>query len=128
MIPHAEHFGNAAGFKRAPDLRRAGDALEQAGLVNRLVLRRAGENRIFAMQDCLDVDVGPLLGVVGIVAHPLAERPFRLDLARHRFAFDCDLAISGNGEAGIGSPHHVDRLAAQPTGDLDLAHLWQRAR
>jgi hypothetical protein len=53
MIPHAQHLRDAAGVERAPDLRRSGDALEQAGLVDRLVLRRAGEDRIVAEEDRL---------------------------------------------------------------------------
>jgi hypothetical protein len=35
VIPHPEHVRNAAGFERAPDLRRPGDAFEQTGVVNR---------------------------------------------------------------------------------------------
>src|SRR6266508_1826107 len=77
VIPYAEHFRHAAGLERGPDLRRAGDGLEQVGLVDRLVLRRAAEDRIVAIEDGLDVHVGPRLGVVGVVAHPFAERPFR---------------------------------------------------
>ena len=61
VVPHAQHIGQAAGVERVPDLRRAGDALEQAGLVDRLVLRRAGEDRIVAVEDGLHVDVGPWL-------------------------------------------------------------------
>src|SRR5262249_61103702 len=76
VIPHAEDLGHAAGFERSPDLGGAGDALEQAGLVDRLVLWRAAQDRIIAIKDGLDVDVGPRLRVVGIVAHPFAERSF----------------------------------------------------
>jgi hypothetical protein len=36
VIPHPEHVGNAARFERPPDLRRPGNAFEQAGLVNRI--------------------------------------------------------------------------------------------
>jgi hypothetical protein len=36
VIPHPEHVRNAAGFERAPDLRRPGDAFEQTGLVNQI--------------------------------------------------------------------------------------------
>ena len=38
VIPHAQHLRDAAGVERAPDLGCAGNALEQAGLVDRLVL------------------------------------------------------------------------------------------
>jgi hypothetical protein len=128
VVPHAQHLGHAAGVERTPDLRRAGDAFEQAGLVYRLVLGRAGQDRIIAVEDGLRVDVGPLLGVVGVVAHPFAERTFPLDLTQHGFALDRNLAIGRNGKAGIGPAHHVDRLATQAAGDVHLAHLLQRAR
>ena len=114
MIPHAEHVGHAAGIERAPDLRRAGNALEETGLVDRLVLRRAGQDRIVAVQDGFDVDVGPVLGVVGVVAHPFAERAFRLGLAGHGLALDGDLAIGRDRESSIGAAHHVDRPPRKP--------------
>ena len=43
-------------------------------------------------------------------------------------AFDGDLAIGRDGEAGIRSAHDIDRLAAQAPGDVEFAHLGQRAR
>ena len=128
VVPYAKHVGDAAGIERAPDLRRAGDALEEPGLVDRLVLRRAGQDRIVAVQDGLDVDVGPILRVVRVIAHPFAERAFRLGLARHRLALDGDLAIGRDREAGIGPAHDIDRLAAQAAGDIEFAHFGQRAR
>src|SRR3982074_3569956 len=123
VIPPAQHLRDAAAIERAPDLRRAGDALEQAGLVDRFVLRRAGEDRIVAVEDRLHVDVGARLRVIGVIAHPFAERTFRPDLTGHRFAFDRDLAVGRNWEAGVGTAHHVDRLAAQPAGNIHLADL-----
>ena len=92
------------------------------------MLRRAGEDRIVAVEDRLHVDVRSRLRVVGVVAHPFAERTFRLDLTRHGFAFDRDLAVGRDREAGVGPAHHVDRFTAQPAGDVHLAHLGQRAR
>src|SRR5262245_42553283 len=43
VIPYPEHLRHAASLERAPDLRRSGDPLQQAGFVDRLVLRRAGK-------------------------------------------------------------------------------------
>src|SRR5262249_60735135 len=60
VIPHAEHLGYAASLERPPDLRRPGNALEQAGFVDWLVLRRAGEDRIVPVKGRLHVDAGPL--------------------------------------------------------------------
>src|SRR5947208_12786909 len=80
VIPYADHLGHAARLERPPDLRGASNALEQPGLVDRLVLRGAGEDRIVAVEDGLHGDEGSILRVVGVVAHPLAERPFRPDL------------------------------------------------
>src|SRR5262249_854196 len=76
----------------------------------------------------LYVDEGPLLRVVGVVAHPLAERPFWLYLAGHGFAFDGNLAVGRDRETGVRPAHHVERLAAQAPGDIHLAALGQRAR
>src|SRR5947209_14129321 len=41
----------------------------------------------------LDADERPFLRVVGVIAHPFAERTFRLCCARHRFALDGDFTI-----------------------------------
>ena len=41
MIPDAENVRQAAGLQGFPNLRGAGDALEQPGFIDRLVLRRA---------------------------------------------------------------------------------------
>ena len=109
-------------------MRRARDALEQPGLVDRLVLRRAAQDRIVAIEDGLHVDVRARLGVVGVVAHPLAERPFGPHLARHGLAFEHDLGVGRNRKAGIGPADHVDRLAAQAARDVELADRRQRAR
>ena len=128
VVPHAEHLRHAAGVERAPDLRGAGDALEQAGLVDRLVLRRAAQDRIVAIEDRFDVHIGARLGVVGVVAHPLAERPFRPHLPGHGLAFEHDLGVGRDREAGVGAADHVDRLAAQAAGDVELADLGQRRR
>ena len=76
VIPNSEHVGNAAGFERPPDLRRAGDAFEEPGFVNGLVLRRASEDRIVAVQDRLHAHERPFLRVVGVIAHPFAEWAF----------------------------------------------------
>ena len=114
--------GRPQASERLPDLGRAGDAFEQTGLVDRLVLRRAGENRIVAVQDRLHVHVGPRHDVVGVVAHPFAERPFRLDLPGHGFAFDHDLGIGGNRKAGVRALDHFDRLAADAAGEVILRH------
>ena len=128
VVPHAQHLGHAAGVERTPDLRRPGDTLEQAGFIDGLVLRRAGEDRIMAVEDGLHVDAGPFLCVVGVIAHPFAERPFRPHLARHCFALDCDLTVGWNRKARIRPAHHVDGLATQAAGEIHFADLRQRAR
>ena len=128
MIPDAKNIGNATGIECAPDLRRAGDALEQSGLIDRLVLRRAGQDRIVAMQDGFDVDVRPILGVVGVITHPFAKRSFRPGLARNSFAFDRDFAIGGDLKAGEGFAHDVERFAAQTVCDVIFTDFRQRAR
>ena len=122
----AEHLGHARGVERTPDLRRAGDTLEQAGFVDRLVLRRAAQDRIVAVEDGFHVDVRPRLRVVGVVAHPFAERALRPDLAGHGLALQHDLGVSRNRETGVRPADHVDRLAAQAACDVEFADLRQR--
>ena len=112
VIPDAEHVGNAACLERAPNLCRAGNAFEQAGLVDRFVLRRASQYRLVAVENGLDAHERPFLRVVGVIAHPVAERAFRLCRARDRFPLDRDLAIGRDRKAGIRPAHHVDWLAA----------------
>src|SRR5262252_1124 len=128
VIPHPEHLGHPAGLERAPDLRRSGDALEQAGFIHRLVLWRVGKDGIITVEDRLDVDEGALLRVVGVVAHPLPEWPFRPDLPGDGLAFDGDFTVGRDRKAGIWAAHHVDRPATQAAGDVHLADLGQRAR
>src|SRR5262249_20565238 len=116
VIPDAQDLGHPAGLERAPDLRGAGNALQQTGLVDRLVLRRGAQDRIVAVEDRLPLHVGTRHRVVRVVAHPLAERAFGPDLARRGLAFDGDLAIGRDGKARIGAAHDLDRLAAQAAG------------
>ena len=92
------------------------------------MLRRAAQNRVVAIKDRFDVDVRPRLGVVGVVAHPLAERAFLPHLAGHGLALEHDLGIGGDRKTGIGPTDHVDRLAAQTAGDIVFADLPQRRR
>src|SRR6266446_10057822 len=107
---NAQYLRYAASVERTPHLRRPCDSLEQAGLVDRLVLGRTAKDRIVAVKDRFHVDIGARYGVVGVVTHPLAERAFLAHLPRHRLAFDSDLAIGRDRKPGVGTPHHVDRL------------------
>src|SRR5262249_17994172 len=118
VVPNTKHFRYAAGVKRPPNFGGAGNALEQTSLIDRFVLRRAADDWIIAIKDRLDVDIGPRLRVVGIVAHPFAERTFRHYLTRHRLAFNRDLAVGRDRETGIRSADHVDRLAAQAASEI----------
>src|SRR5260370_28976196 len=88
VVPYADNLGPPARLERPPDLRGTGNALEQPGLIDGLVLRGAGEDRIVPVENRLHVDEGSILGVVGGVAHPLAEPAFRPDLGGQAFAFD----------------------------------------
>src|SRR3989338_1212221 len=129
VIPYAEDVREAAGLERLPDLGRAGDALQQPGLVHRLVLRRARKNRMVAVKDGLDVDVGTGNNVIGVIAHPFAEGPFWLDLAGHHLTLDGDLRVRWNRKAGVRALDHLDGLAPDAAGKIVFRHpLRQRTR
>src|SRR3989338_810032 len=129
VIPYAEDVREAAGLERLPDLGRAGDALQQPGLVHRLLLRRARKNRMVAVKDGLDVDVGTGNNVIGVIAHPFAEGPFGLDLSGDHLALDGDLRVRWNRKAGVRALDHLDGLAPDAAGKIVFRHpLRQRTR
>ena len=75
------------------------------------------------MKDCLYPYERPLLGIVGVIAHPFAERAFRPGLAGNGLAFDCDLAIGRNRKAGIGAAHDIDLVQKAWASKRDPLYL-----
>ena len=123
VIPHAEHVRDPACVQRPPDLCGAADPLQEPGLVDGLVLRRAAQDGVVAVEDRLDVDVGARLRVVRVVAHPFSERTLGPNLAGDRLAFYRDFAVGRDRKAGVRPADDVDRLAAYAAGDVELADL-----
>src|SRR5262245_24062208 len=128
VVPHAQDLGYTGGRKRAPNSCCGGDAFEETGLVHWLVLRRAAEDWVIAIENGLHVQIRPLLRIDGVVSHPFTERALRQQLAGNRLALNGNLAIGWYRKARIRASHHVDRLAAQPPSDVELTDLGRRTR
>jgi len=126
MVPDAFNIRQAAGFQCTPDFGGARNAFQQAGFVDRFVLRRAADDRFVAMQDRLDFDIGTRHRVIRVIPHPFAERAFLFNLARPGYTFDGNFGIGGNWEAGIRAGDTFDGFTAQATSKIKLADAFRK--
>src|SRR6266446_2874716 len=76
--------------------RRARQRAVAGDFVGRALRRATEQDRIVAMIDRLDVHDGLVADIAAVIAHPLAERPFRLDVTGLDEALDDDLRIGRN--------------------------------
>ena len=60
------------------------------------------------------------------MAGPFAERTFRVGAVGRHVAFQHDLGIGREGEAGDLAAHHLHRAAAQPADQIELEHAVGR--
>ncbi len=97
----------------------------------RWALRRAPEqDRIVPMIDRFDVHHGLLADIAPVVAHPFAERPFRLDVARLDEPLNDDLGVGRYRQTGDRCLDDIDRFPTDAADDVVLAnairHLARR--
>src|SRR5205823_3493541 len=112
VTPHSLDIWNVGLVEVIPDCRGAyGNAERNKGRLHR---RRAGENRIIAIIELLDANDRFVGCAVSIVARPLAEGPFRLNLFawRRNFTFDGDLRCRRDRQPGHVAADDIDRRSA----------------
>ncbi len=84
--------------------------------------RHAQQDRIVAMIDRLDVDHRHLAHAARIVTGPFAERALRVFLVGRDKAFEHDLRVGREREAGHLAAHHPGRSPAHAADDVELEH------
>src|SRR5213594_2537766 len=120
VTPHSLDIWNVGLVEVIPDCRGAyGNAERNKGRLHR---RRAGENRIIAIIEFLDANDRFVGCAVSIVARPLAEGPFRLNLLarRRNFTFDGDFRGGGNRQSGHVAADDIDQRSPQSTNIIQL--------
>ena len=127
VAPHLLHARHAGIGDVLLDGGRAHHRAVARHLVGTAAHRRHAEHdRIVAVVDRLDVEHRDLAHAAGIVAGPFAERPFRMRAVGRHVAFEHDLGVGREGQAGDLAAHHLDRFAAQAADEVELEHAVRR--
>src|SRR5215469_14536155 len=88
--------------------------------MGRLVGSRAGKNGIVPVHHPLEPENGLLDLPARVVARPFTKRSFESFLVVAEFAFEDDLRVCRNGQAGILPTQYFHRLLAETTDPIEL--------
>ena len=111
--PDAANVRHAGFLQLFPHMRRARDRAQQSQCVRRPRRIRTGKNRIVAVEDPLHADKWLEAFRAGVVAGPLAERSFFLQLTGSDFAFENNFRIRRIRKTGDVAANHFDRLSPE---------------
>src|SRR4029434_1494656 len=116
--PDAANIRDAGFLQLFPHMRRARDRAQQSQCVRRPRRIRTRENRIVAVEDPLHADKRLEALRTGVVARPLAERSFFLQLTGSDFAFENNFRICRIRQTGDVTPDHLDRFPLEAAREV----------
>src|SRR5579875_2091049 len=120
MAPRRGDVGYPGPAHLAAEVRAAQVLAEPVRLERRFIRRDAEDDRVAPGIDVLYLEHRNLLGVRGVVACPLAERPFEPLVPRPQDPLEGHLGASRDRQAGGAAGEALDRAAAHAAGPFQL--------
>src|SRR5258705_4047605 len=119
--PDAANVRHAGFLQLFPHMRRTGDRAQQGQRVRRPRRIRTRKNRIVAVEDPLHADKWLEALRTGVVARPLAERSFFLQLTGSDCAFENNFRICRIRQTGNVTPDHLDWFPLESACEVEFA-------
>src|SRR5262249_31336163 len=114
--PHAFDLRHASGFELVPNRAAAISAAIERVIVGRNARDGAEQHGVVAMHEAFNTNGWLLLEPARVVAGPFTERAFIDEVIERDIAFERDLGVGRDRQAGDRSRNGLDRLTEQPAG------------
>src|SRR5215471_20078615 len=118
MRPYAFHFRHASRFKLVPHSAGPVGAAIEGIIIGRYRRNCAQQDGLIAVHERFDADRRLFFRTAGVIAGPLAERPFLQEIVGMNEALEGDLRMRRYRQTRHWPVDYLDRLANQTAGDV----------